>query len=145
VAEPFYSKGLHFECQKCGYCCRYEPGYVFLSEEELSHLMEKTGLNREEFVSAFCKIADFGIEKRLSLREKENNDCVFWNEQGCSVYEARPLQCRSYPFWPMIVENEKSWEEEKQYCPGLDKGRLHNREEIEEWLEKRVNQTLISR
>ncbi|MBN2625920.1 MAG: YkgJ family cysteine cluster protein [Spirochaetales bacterium] len=145
MAYPFYGKGLKFECQQCGYCCRYEPGYVFLSEEDLQALLDHTGLDRKEFIATYCKTADLGIEKRISIKEKPNNDCIFWDEKGCSVYEARPFQCRSYPFWPMIVENRESWEGEKKYCPGLDKGKCHSRGEIEDWLEKRVNQTLISR
>ena len=144
MPEPFYSKGLCFECQQCSYCCRNEPGYVFLSEEDMSALLKKTGLGRAEFIQRYCKIADLGVEKRISIKEKPNNDCIFWEDSGCAVYEARPFQCRSYPFWPMIVENSKAWENEKKYCPGIDKGMSHTREEIEDWLAKRVNQTLIS-
>ncbi len=144
MAEPFYEKGLCFECQQCSYCCRNEPGYVFLSEEDLEALLEKTGLGRAEFIREYCKVADLGIEKRISIKEKTNNDCIFWGEAGCTVYEARPFQCRSYPFWPMIVESRQYWEDEKKYCPGIGKGKVHSREEIERWLEKRINQTLIS-
>ncbi|MDC7221443.1 MAG: YkgJ family cysteine cluster protein [Spirochaetales bacterium] len=145
MSDPFYSKGLKFECQQCGYCCRNEPGYVFLSEEDLSALLKETGLDRDAFIKEYCKVADMGYEKRISIKEKPNNDCIFWDNGGCSVYKARPFQCRSYPFWAMVVENEQVWEEEKAYCPGIGKGKVHRKEEIEDWLKKRLNQTLISR
>jgi uncharacterized protein len=145
MSASFIEKGLKFECQQCGYCCRNEPGYVFLTEEDMQALLKVTELSREEFISQYCKVADLGFEKRISIKEKPNNDCIFWKEGGCSVYEARPFQCRSYPFWPMIAESKGAWEEEKKYCPGLGKGTLHSKEEIERWLKERVCQTLISR
>jgi Fe-S-cluster containining protein len=144
MKRPFYSQGLRFSCTQCSYCCRNEPGYVFLSEKDLSALLIKTSMTKEEFIESYCKIADFGFEKKISIREKPNNDCIFWEDGGCQVYEARPLQCRSYPFWSMIIESKTAWENEKRFCPGLDQGQLHSRKEIEEWLKKRLEESLIS-
>lgn len=142
--DQHYDKGLKFTCEQCSYCCRNEPGFVFLSENDMQALLEETKLSRQEFIDTYCKIADLGVEKRISIKEKPNNDCVFWEEKGCSVYKSRPLQCRSYPFWPMIVETKTTWEDEKKYCPGIGKGTTHSKELIEAWLEKRLHETLIS-
>lgn len=144
MSEPFYKDGLNFECQRCSYCCRHEPGYVFLSENDLQAMLAVTGLEREAFIEKYCSWVDIGFFKRLSLIEKENNDCIFWSEKGCAVYKARPLQCRSYPFWMHVVENRKTWDEEAGSCPGIGKGKRHSAEEIEDWLEKRVSDPLIS-
>lgn len=144
MSHHFYKKGLKFECAQCSYCCRNEPGYVFLSEHDLERLLVATKLSREDFISTYCKIADFGIEKRLSIKEKSNNDCIFWDNGGCRVYESRPLQCRSYPFWPMILDSRETWEAEKKYCPGIGQGKTHSCQEIEQWLLKRLNESLIS-
>ncbi|MBN2656524.1 MAG: YkgJ family cysteine cluster protein [Spirochaetales bacterium] len=144
MSEPFYRDGLKFECQRCSYCCRHEPGYVFLSEKDLMAMAGELEMKREAFIEKYCSWVDIGFFKRLSLIEKDNNDCIFWSESGCEVYKARPLQCRSYPFWVQVVENEESWSEESASCPGIGKGKLHSAEEIGDWLQKRLDDPLIN-
>ena len=73
-----------------------------------------------EFREKYCRVTDFGIVSRLSLTEKPNNDCIMWKEGGCSVYEARPLQCRSFPFWSSNVEDKAAWESAAVDCPGIN-------------------------
>ena len=72
------------------------------------------------------------------MQEKSNYDCIFWqNGVGCSIYNARPLQCRSYPFWPAIMDSKESWDEEATNCPGMNQGELHSEKVINEWLARR--------
>jgi uncharacterized protein len=130
----FYEAGLRFECQRCSGCCRGEPGYVFLQEADLERLLERLGEERASFLSRYCRVVDMGLEKLFSLKEKANNDCVFWGDSGCAVYEDRPVQCSTYPFWAPIMESEESWREESAHCPGVGKGRTFSRAEIEERL-----------
>jgi len=138
MSKPFFYKGLQFECTQCGYCCRHEPGFVFLSESDMKDLLLHLSISQDEFIKKYCRIVDVGFFKRVSLIEKPNNDCIFWqNGVGCSVYKARPLQCRSYPFWHAVVESEESWMEESESCPGMNHGKLYTEEEIQEWLTKR--------
>ena len=72
----------------------------------------------------------------VSLKEKDNYDCIFLTKNGCSIYEGRPSQCRTYPFWESIVESRVNWESEGKSCPGIGKGRKISRKEIEKELEK---------
>jgi Fe-S-cluster containining protein len=49
------------------------------------------------------------------VRLVDTNDgaCIFLNSQNqCSIYEARPVQCSTYPYWPNILESEKKWNDE---------------------------------
>lgn len=115
-------KGLSFQCQGCNYCCSVEPGYVFLSQEDLNNLSKHFSLTQDSFIGKYCRKVDIGIGYRVSLIEKENYDCIFLTDKGCSCYQARPLQCKTYPFWPSIVESKESWEKEGQLCPGIGKG-----------------------
>jgi Fe-S-cluster containining protein len=117
-----YKKGLSFECQGCNYCCSVEPGYVFLSQEDLDNLSSHFQISQNEFIEKYCRKVDLGFGYRISLLEKENYDCIFLTQKGCSCYGARPLQCRTYPFWPAIVESESSWKTESLSCPGIGKG-----------------------
>ncbi len=143
MSLPMYEKGLRFECTRCSRCCRHTPGYVFLSEKDVTRLCRHLRLERAEFIRTYCRRVDTGIARRVSLKEKPNYDCVFWKDGGCSVYEARPLQCRAYPFWSANVASQEAWDEQARLCPGMNHGPLHDRQEIERWLKKRLAEGFI--
>ena len=132
---PFYQEGLRFRCTQCGgesRCCRGRPGVVQLGPSDLTGLARAEGLTENQFIQAFCRwIPEGNGWEFLSLRELSNYDCVLWGKSGCRLYEARPVQCRTYPFWPFVVEDKKSWESEADDCPGIGQGPLHPRDEIE--------------
>ena len=130
----FYDQGLKFSCQMCRYCCSAEPGYVYLSREDIINGANATALSPRDFISVYCRVIDFGTFSMISLREKENYDCIFLSEKGCSIYPVRPKQCMNYPFWPSIMESEKAWKEESMHCPGIGQGELVSKEEIEKKL-----------
>lgn len=135
--KRFYDSGLRFECARCSKCCRHTPGYVFLSATDLEILARSSALSVEEFRSRYCRTVDMGMAVRVSLREKPNLDCILWENGGCSRYEARPLQCRSFPFWSACVSSLEEWRNHGRNCPGMGNGPVHSREEIDGWLDRR--------
>ena len=137
-AKVFYSEGLRFECTRCNRCCRHEPGYVFLTRTDLKTLVKATGLSEGEFNRRYTKTVRMGEITRLSLKEKRNYDCIFWENDGCTVYESRPLQCRAFPFWAHNVDTQESWERASRDCPGIGRGPIHSREVIDSWLARRL-------
>jgi Fe-S-cluster containining protein len=59
---------------------------------------------------------------------------MFLKNKQCSVYEARPNQCRTWPFWPEVM-NAKSWKKDvADFCPGVGKGPVIPAKEIERQL-----------
>ena len=70
---------------------------------------------------------------RRSLKEFPNGDCVFFdgNTRRCTVYEARPRQCRTWPFWNSNLETPEDWKDVQQTCPGAGHGNFFSLEEIE--------------
>ncbi len=132
----FYDKGLRFECQMCQYCCSVEPGYVYLTKDDIENASMLLGISFSEFVDKYCRYVDFGAYYLVSLQERENYDCVFLTPHGCGIYQARPLQCRTYPFWKNVLQDEESWKREGESCPGIGKGRAIPKKEIERRLKK---------
>ncbi len=129
--EKFYKDGLKFECQRCGFCCGNSPGFVYLSERDLTVLCEYFKMSAKEFTEKYCRFVDYYYgEKVLALKEKSNYDCVLW-ANGCTAYKARPVQCSTYPFWNWIIENENSWQDCAKECPGINKGKTWSVREIE--------------
>jgi Predicted Fe-S-cluster oxidoreductase len=139
----FWQKGLKFTCKRCLYCCSGEPGFVFLQEEDVKNISEYLKISGEDFLMLYTRKVEEGGKTLISLKEKSNYRCVFLTKEGCAIYPVRPVQCATYPFWPGVLKDEKSWNEEKSYCPGIGEGELIPPEEIEKRLEATKNRKLI--
>jgi Fe-S-cluster containining protein len=137
MSDEIWGDGLRFECARCSHCCRHEPGYVFLSAFDLRRLIAKSGMAFRDYIDTYVKTVDIGVGVSISLREKPNNDCILWEADGCAAYEARPIQCSTYPFWHGIMESKEDWEREACDCPGIGKGPLVPASEIGERLWRR--------
>jgi Fe-S-cluster containining protein len=145
TGTPFYACGLKFSCKRCSSCCRYESGFVFLSEDDLGKLIAQLKLDRNAFIKKYCRwVTDVNGKEVLSLREKSNKDCILW-DSICTVYIARPLQCRTFPFWKSIVSSAGAWAVAASGCPGMGQGETHPEKAIGEYLEMRVTEPIINR
>lgn len=122
--EPWYRDGLRFRCTQCGHCCTI-PGYVWVDEEEIDRLADQLELDRVDFMKRYVR----RVGRRFSLVEKANDECVFW-DAGCTVYAARPRQCRTFPFWPEHLRDRSAWNEVEGDCPGAGAGRLYSLGEV---------------
>ena len=119
---------MRFGCQRCGACCTGAPGYVWLEREEVAAIAARLGMDSAGFLSRCTRRVDGG----LSLREGADGRCVlFESGLGCRAYEARPRQCRTWPFWARIVATPAAWAREAAECPGMNAGDLVGPEEIE--------------
>jgi Fe-S-cluster containining protein len=118
--EPWFKDGLRFQCSQCGDCCTGAPGHVWVNQEEIHNLSKQIGVDEEEFERKYVRRV--GIRK--SLVEFPNGDCVFFdsNARKCTVYEARPRQCRTWPFWQSNLRTEEDWRQTCEVCPGSGKG-----------------------
>ena len=82
-------------------------------------------LSVEEFSAQYLR----RVSGRLALIEKANGDCVFYRG-GCTVYSARPTQCRTFPFWPENLRSRAAWEQTADECPGIGQGTLYSADAI---------------
>lgn len=85
-----------FACRQCGGCCRWS-GHVLLTEEDVARLAIASGITEEQFIARFAVLA--ANRRQLSLADQADGSCILLAEDGrCSLYEARPGQCRAFPF-----------------------------------------------
>jgi len=126
---PWYHAGLRFTCSQCGDCCTGAPGHVWVNNEEIAALARLMQLPVEQFEDRYVR----RVGARKSLIEFPNGDCVFFDSQTrkCTVYEARPRQCRTWPFWDSNLKTPEDWKHTCAVCPGSGQGKLHSLEEIE--------------
>jgi Fe-S-cluster containining protein len=128
----WYAAGLHFECFQCGRCCSGPAeGYIWVTRPEI------------ELIADFLKISIRQLRKthlkKVALRttiieHPSTRDCIFLQEisgkKGCVIYPVRPSQCRIWPFWSENLKNQNSWNTAAQKCPGINRGRLYNKDQI---------------
>ncbi len=128
-SRPWYYEGLRFRCLGCGQCCTADPGYVWVRAAEIDALAAALGMETPAFEAAFVRT----VGQRKSLTERADGDCILFDKatRRCMVYDARPAQCRTWPFWASNLRSPETWEETRQACPGTRRGPLVDREGIE--------------
>lgn len=118
---PFYqSKPVKFECTQCGKCCTGKGSYVFVTKSEAEKIQLFLGVSKAWFNRRYLLKH---MDGDVVLTQHENGDCEFLDKiAGCRIYKVRPTQCSTYPYWPEIMKNRKSWLQERRRCEGIDRG-----------------------
>lgn len=127
--NDFWANGIQFECQGSGKCCvsHGDYGHVYLTKKDRQALAAQLQMKTAAFTRKHCD-QKLGVWK---LKDTESGECRFLEGRRCGVYAARPTQCRTWPFWPEIL-NAKTWAKEVQsFCPGVGKGKVWSKDEVE--------------
>ena len=132
--RPWYADGLAFECLQCGRCCAGpEPGYIWVQPAEIESAAKFLGITPHQFADRYVRAEG----SAMTILENQHNDCVFLHSAGCTgsarscaIYPVRPMQCRTWPFWKFNLSSPKAWCLAADRCPGINKGRLNNLQDI---------------
>lgn len=132
---PWYRNGLRFKCTECGQCCTGAPGYVWVTEQEIASMAKLLNIPVDLFKRQYLRQRN----NRYALVEKksQNHDCIFLKGKKCTIYQARPAQCRTFPFWKENLNSEESWKLAAEACEGIhDQAPLIPYQIIQELLER---------
>jgi Fe-S-cluster containining protein len=111
-------KPVRFECQPDCFKCCAKPGFVYMNQKDVRQAAEFLNLSQKRFKSEFLK-------KQYDMwyiEVEDDNPCPFLTFEGCAIHEAKPVQCKTYPFWRENMETPKHWELTASFCPGIGKG-----------------------
>jgi Fe-S-cluster containining protein len=105
---------------------------VWVREIEIASIARCLKLDVAEFARTYLR----KTRRDYALVEMANGDCVFWTPAGgCRIYEVRPTQCRTFPFWWEYMRSPRAWAEAARRCPGVNHGRLYLPQEIDHLVE----------
>ncbi|RDU65614.1 YkgJ family cysteine cluster protein [Helicobacter sp. MIT 14-3879] len=94
------------KCAECGgKCCVGESGYIFLNKNEMERIAKFLNMKFEEFTIKYIR----KVGEKYSLIEKEHisgKACIFFDDdKQCTIYNVRPNNCRTFPFWEVFRNN----------------------------------------
>lgn len=111
---------VNFSCHHCGHCCT--EVVCLPTPWDVRRIQKMTGDDPFDFIE-FLKPDEIqevdmedptwldvdGVKYIMSLKRDSKLGCHFLNKETkyCTIYEARPLLCRLYPFELVTDENEK--------------------------------------
>lgn len=99
-------------------------------------------MSREDFSLKFIRTLEDG---KLALKNNETDTaCIFLENKKCSVYEARPTQCRTFPFWPHQVHSPSDWAQAARECEGIAVDSKENLVATDEIVEEMLIQSVYN-
>ena len=105
-------------CEQCrGNCCRGTRGYIWIDMDELEMIAASMKMSIDSFFEQYVRL----VGTKLSLQERLFNNeylCCFFDpaDNRCSIYELRPKQCQTFPFWDRFFYKTQELLDE---CPGV--------------------------
>ena len=89
------------ECNHCGLCCKDPCTQINITIGDIWRISSHLKMPVEELFKEHISINPFGdpdlIHYELDLGL--NIPCKFRVDERCSIYPARPLNCRLFPYW----------------------------------------------
>jgi Fe-S-cluster containining protein len=128
AAQPA-ERGLRFECTQCGKCCwtRGQYSHVYMTKGDVEAMAAALSLTVAETRERFT----FRDENGWTELDFSEGRCVMLDAETnlCTVYESRPTQCRTFPFWPEMIRRGAWTMEARSICEGVGNGRVVPKDE----------------
>ena len=134
--QPFNK--FRFKCVKgCSLCCSLNDISVY--PFDVIRLLAKTGITSKDFFEKHARLVYDADAEIIRCYLRTTPVCRFFDkEKACTVYEHRPIACRTFPAGRMFMKNmEIQHYLYKGDCPGLDTGKKWT---VEEWMREVIGE-----
>ena len=101
---------------------------MYLTESDVAALAGALGIT----VTAARQRYTFRDENGWTELDFRGGRCVMLDATTnlCTVYDSRPTQCRTFPFWPELIRRGAWTPEAKRICEGVGNGRVVPKDEV---------------
>lgn len=130
---------MNFACQEScgGKCCTFawqgdDNSFIFLTKFDQFRLISFLRKSLE----SFAQLGEFSFTGFIDKPSRQwyltgdSNGCQFFKDGKCTVYEARPTQCRTFPYWPRNIVDGKFTTDVTNSCPGINLGNSLQADEL---------------
>jgi Fe-S-cluster containining protein len=103
---------FHYDCSECGDCCRNVKDSIMVESLDLYRLARFLKIEISEVITQYTNTAFLAARFPVfMLKTKQHMDaCIFLRASRCSVHEAKPRACRTYPLGVgPNDDNPESW------------------------------------
>lgn len=124
--EVRYPSDLRWVCIRCANSCQDLPGRernILLAPNDIRRVTSATKLAAQEYSLPSQGTAPYGRKMK-----KRKGRCIFLRGSRCSIYGARPLICRFYPFSLHPSGDEMLEVGFDSSCSGMGKGPSRGKE-----------------
>ena len=99
------------KCAECkGRCCSNKtPSYLYINQNEIAEVASFLNISETQFKTGYLNRVN-GLHNIKDIKINGVYHCVLLEiDSGkCSIYEARPKQCRDYPFWDLYKKDSSN-------------------------------------
>ena len=120
IRKEGYDFGFNPEgCESCeGNCCIGESGNIWINPLEIENLKNHLNVSLDELTKNYIEKRGYKYSIKEVKLSHNNYACIFFDlkKKECSIYDVRPNQCRTFPFWDYFKKNK---EEVVKECPAI--------------------------
>ena len=89
-----------FKCNHCGFCCFEIATQINVTLGDIKRLSASLKIPVKDLFWKYIGINPFkDTETKFDYELGLNIPCNFWRNNRCILYNARPLNCRLFPYW----------------------------------------------
>ena len=87
-----------------------------VSQEDVARIATHLGLSKRAFRSRYV-----AADGRRLVERQGGGDIFLEAGQpaSCRIHPVRPARCRSWPFWPELLDDPAALREARRFCPGI--------------------------
>jgi Fe-S-cluster containining protein len=89
---------MEIHCDKCGECCRTFPKFQ-ITKRELKQIAKRLDISWQKLIK---RLRTRLIGQKCYIHQP----CIFLKDNLCRIYDIRPWNCRAFPLYPIIENNE---------------------------------------
>jgi hypothetical protein len=116
---------LPFACTECGKCCQRGNGDVYMNRNEFMAVAQYLNMSTDDFIRTYSQHVLYEDDQNKNDARQQQRQvawihfsspqqCVFLDPETkhCRIHPVKPVQCRTYPFYPQLLHSLEAWNAE---------------------------------